>query len=560
MLKSLQKIFLILAGSLAWSLTMVKSGLVYDYGVGFWGANGHDGVWHISLIRALSNGSFEMPIFAGEQIKNYHIGFDLLLAFVNRITNIPISLLYFQIFPLVTASLIGLLTYKFVLNWKKSETAAFWSTFFVYFGGDLGWFVYFLKNGHFGVVESMFWIQPSVLTLINPPYALSLVLILLGLNLMFLQKQKSSLFGFLFLTMFFGLLIQIKVYAGLVVLAALLLTAVYDLLINKKFNYLKVFLGSFIISFLVFLPNLKSGSLLVFKPFWILETMMIFPDRFGWVRFGEAMINYRLGGKFFKAVVAYIIAFLVFLLGNLGTRFLAVFYWTKILRRKKPESFDVFISTAIVIGLIVSLFFVQKGTPWNTIQFSYYSLFFVSIVAGIVFSGVLKISKTKLANYLLIFGMLLFTLPTTISVLAHFLSSRPPAMIQREELAALEFLSKMPKGVVLVMPFDKEAAENARDYPPRPLYLYESTSYVSAYSGQPVWLEDEVNLDIMGYNWQDRRFKLEEVVSSNDSQKLMDFLVKENISYIYLINKSKYASLFLGRNKIYENELVSIYY
>ncbi len=560
MLKSLQKFFLILAGSLAWSLTMVKSGLVYDYGVGFWGANGHDGVWHISLIRALSNGSFEMPIFAGEQIKNYHIGFDLLLAFVNRITTIPVSLLYFQIFPPITAILIGFLTYKFVLNWKKSKTAAFWSTFFVYFGGDLGWFVYLLKNGHFGVVESMFWIQPSALTLINPPYALSLVLILLGLNLMFLQKQKSSLFGFLFLIIFFGLLVQTKVYAGLVVLAALLLTAIYELLINKKLNYFKVFLCSLIISFLAFLPNLKSSSLLVFKPFWILETMMTSSDRFGWVRFGEAMINYRLGGEWLKAVIAYIIAFFVFLLGNLGTRFLAGFYWTKFLRRKKPESFDVFISTAIVIGLIVPLFFVQKGTAWNTIQFSYYSLFFISIVTGMVFSGILQKSKTKLARYLSIFIMLLFTLPTTVSVLTNFLSSKPPAILPRQELAALEFLSQMPKGVVLVMPFDRTAAEKNVYYPPRPLYLYESTSYVSAYSGQPVWLEDEVNLDIMGYNWQDRRFQLEEVLSSNEHQKLMDFLVKENISYIYVINKSKYASLFLGRNKIYENELVSIYY
>ena len=158
MLENLRKTFsigrkallLIVAGSLAWALTMVKSGLRYDYGVGFWGPNGHDGVWHLSLARSLASGSLEMPIFAGEQIKNYHLGFDLLLALVNRITALPVSVLYFQIFPPIMAILIGFLTYKFVLNWKKSQAAAFWSTFFVYFGGNLGWILTLLKGGGLG--------------------------------------------------------------------------------------------------------------------------------------------------------------------------------------------------------------------------------------------------------------------------------------------------------------------------------------------------------------------------------------------------------------------------
>jgi len=69
-------ILLILIGTAVWSLTMVKSGLTYPYGVGFWGPNGHDGIWHISLAQSLAKGSWEIPIFAGETIKNYHIGFD----------------------------------------------------------------------------------------------------------------------------------------------------------------------------------------------------------------------------------------------------------------------------------------------------------------------------------------------------------------------------------------------------------------------------------------------------------------------------------------------------
>ena len=136
-----KEISLILIGTLIWSLTMVKSGLVYPYGMGFWGPNGHDGVWHISLIESLSRGSLEIPIFAGEAIKNYHIGFDLLLAGLHVLTRIPAVNLYFQVIPPILALLIGALTYKL--------TKSLWSVFFVYFGGNWAWVL--------GKGESTFW-------------------------------------------------------------------------------------------------------------------------------------------------------------------------------------------------------------------------------------------------------------------------------------------------------------------------------------------------------------------------------------------------------------------
>jgi len=166
---------------------MVKSGWIYPYGMGFWGANGHDGIWHLSLVESLSRGSLAMPMFAGEVIKNYHLGFDLILAGLHRLTGIPVVNLYFQIAPPVLALLIGFLTFKLTRN--------LWSVFFVYFGGNWAWIL--------GKGESTFWSQASISTLINPPYALSLVVILLGLIL--LDKKRYLLAGLIF-----GLLVQIK--------------------------------------------------------------------------------------------------------------------------------------------------------------------------------------------------------------------------------------------------------------------------------------------------------------------------------------------------------------
>ncbi|MCK4588736.1 hypothetical protein KAT60_02875, partial [Candidatus Woesebacteria bacterium] len=363
---------------------MVKSALVYPFGMGFWGPNGHDGVWHIALINQLAKGSLEMPTFAGEQLKNYHIGFDALLAVIHKITTIPVHNLYFQVIPPLLALLVGILVYKFVLLWRKSKSAAFWATFFVYFGGSFGWLVTFLRDGEIGG-ESMFWAQQAISTLVNPPFALSIVLMFLGLILL-IRYKKSAGFGLLVLiSLIFGSLVQVKIYAGILSLGGLFVAGTFEYFRKKDFNVLKVFVGSFLTSLLLYLPlNKFSSNLIVYRPFWFLETMMGLTDRFYWQRFYEAMVNYRLGNIWIKAIPAYLIAFLIFLIGNMGTRIIKVPLIIKWLRDfKKIRVTEIFLLVVIVGGVVFPMFFLQAGTPWNTIQFFYYSLVFSGVLAGV---------------------------------------------------------------------------------------------------------------------------------------------------------------------------------
>ncbi|MEK7112359.1 MAG: hypothetical protein AAB875_03450 [Patescibacteria group bacterium] len=549
-------IFLILLGTVTWSITMVKSGLVYSYGMGFWGPNGHDGVWHIALAESLSRGSREMPVFSGETLKNYHVGFDLLLAFLHKLTTIPISTLYFQIIPPILALLLGLLTYKFVTLWRKSKEEAFWATFFVYFGGSFGWLVTLIRGGGLGG-ESMFWSQQSVSTLINPPFALSLVLLLTGLIL--LLKKKNLLLSILC----FGILIQIKAYAGALALGGLFMAGIYNLWKGKDRRLLKVFLGSLIVSLLLFLPfNKNSGNLVVFKPFWFLETMMGLTDRLGWLRFHSAMTNYRLGNIWVKTTPTYLVAFAIFWVGNMGTRMVKeIIIWKWIKNLKKVGWIEVFITAVITAGGAIPMFFLQAGTPWNTIQFFYYSLMFSGILAGIVVGEVLSKTPTLVRRTVLAASVILLTIPTTIGTLNHYLPQRPPAKISNEELEALSYLSKEPQGTVLTFPFDRDKAKEAEANPPRPLYLYESTAYVSALAKKTVFLEDEVNLDITGYPWGERKVKVGEFLKSPDAGEARAFLRENDISYIYWI-KGQRALLGegqLGITKIFENDEVDIF-
>ena len=523
---------LIITGSAVWSTTMVKSGLVYNYGMGFWGPNGHDGIWHLAIINSLSQFRADMPIFAGELLKNYHLGFDLFLAIVHKLTSIPISTLYFQITPPLLALAIGWLSYKLVLAWKQSERAALWAVFFTYFGGSLGWVL--------GKGESAFWSQQAISTLINPPFALSLVLLLLGLLLLLRRRLFLAI-------LVFAVLPQIKIYGGLLAFGGLLIASLKDR------SLLKVLFISAALYFLSSYKLLTTGSsLLVWQPGWYLETMMSYSDRIGWTKFYSAMTNYRLAHNWLKGSTAYLVALAIFVAGNLGTRLIGVLKLTK-----KPSWLDLFILSIVAAGLAIPMFFLQRGTPWNTIQFFYYSLFFSGLAAGVAVS---QIKKLRFAVWGLV---IILNLPTTFQTLKHYLPSRPPAKLSHEELEALNFLSRQPRGVVLTYPFDKSAADAAITTPPRPLALYESTAYVAAFSGQPVYLEDEVNLNITGYNWPSRRRQVLDFFASGDLASAKSFLDVSSIRYLYLwdvdVARPGFSDTQLGLRNIFENSQVAIW-
>lgn len=560
-LKNKKLLALIIVGSLTWSATMVKSGLVYPYGMGFWGPNGHDGVWHIALINSLSRGSFEMPIFSGEALKNYHIGFDLILAIIYRITFIPIHNLYFQIVPPILAFLTGVFVYKFVLVWRGSKSQAIWSTFFVYFGGSFGWVFNLIRSRELGG-ESMFWSQQAISSLINPPFALSCLLTILGLIFLIKYKKNPSNKLFFFTVTVFVIISLIKIYAIVLVLSSLFIAGIFEVLKEKRFYALKVFLVSGILSLILFLPfNKNSLSLLVYQPFWFLENMMGLSDRFNWPKYYDAMTAYKSGGNWIKAVPAYGLAFIIFWVGNMGTRIIKevlIIKWIKNLR--SLTYLEVYLASTVLLGGLYPMVFLQSGTPWNTIQFLYYSLFFSAILAGVSMGEFIE-RKSIVRRFVMSTAVVIITVPTTVGTLNQYLPNRPPAMVSLSELEALKFLSDQPMGVVLTYPFDRLAAIKAENKPPKPLYYYESTAYVSAFSGKSVYLEDEVNLDITQYNWRSRHNEVLNFLNSLDHKYVKDFLSINNITYVYWIKgqRARLGETQLGMERIYENSEVDIF-
>ncbi|MCL5090882.1 MAG: hypothetical protein M1514_02620 [Patescibacteria group bacterium] len=548
--KNLPLLFLILVGSLSLSLTMVKSGWVYSYGMGFWGPNGHDGIWHLALINQLSKFSFSHPSFSSFPLLNYHFGFDILAAILRIISGVSAVNLYFQVLPPVMSVLLGILTYKLVSRWTN-KTGAWWATFFVYFGGSWAWLL--------GKGESTFWANQAISTLINPPFALSLIFLLIGFFRLENYLEKKDGRNLLLTAFIFGILIFIKVYAGVIVLGSLLIVFLFSLIVRRNQVILgKLFFFSLIVALAVFLPfNSQSSSLLVISPLWFSHTMLAFADRLGWLRLENARQAYFNSGNWLKWFLAESLALLIFIFGNLGIRFVGLFSLIKLRKINELNERKVFFFSMVFISLILPLIFIQKGNPWNTIQFFYYFQFFLALASGVAM-GKIKLGRT---TRIFVYSIVIFlSLPTTMMTLKNnYLPLRPPSRVSVEELEALKFLGQQPFGVVLAYPFNTEWRKIFSE--PKPLYAYETTAYIPALSGQTEFLGDEMNLEISGYNWQGRREDSIRFFESNNPSWANDFLKNNQIKYLYLVKGQK-VNLNLEEinlKKIFENGEARIY-
>jgi hypothetical protein len=559
-LKRKNKIFLIsllVLGIIGQSMTMIRSGLIYDFGMGFWGANGHDGVWHLALINQVLKGfPPPHPNFAGFKLTNYHYFYDLILALINRFTGIPAQFLYFQIWPVLIAFGLGFLSFWLGWLWRKDFWTGFWLVFFNYFGGSFGWLVTLWRQKEIGG-ESLFWAMQSISSLINPPFAFSLLVLLAGM-IFLLRVKKWSAGKIVGLSLLFGILVNIKAYAGAIGLSAL---AVFSLLklAKRKRGYFLVWLGAVLISLLIFIPiNRQAGSLFIFKPLWFIHSMIESPDRLYLPQLALARYFLIKTGVGPRLILIEALGLALFLIGNLGTRIIGLGDWLIRLKKKKLDDFDGFLISGALASLLPSLFLIQKGTAWNTIQFFYYFLFFANFYAAAVLARLTK-KKTGLCLSLLSL-ILILTLPTSYGSLKHFWGWPPPAALSKPELEALSFLRKQKSAFVLTYPYD-QFEKGKYSTTPIDLRAYESTGYVAAFSGQQTFLEDEVNLEISGYDWPKRRQELIKFFASQDPIWARGFLLNNQIGYLYLVGDQNLplTEADLGIEKIFDNQEARIY-
>ena len=526
---------------------MFRSGVVYDYGVGYFGPLARDGVWHEALIAQLSKAIPPgNPGFAGEALTNYHYYYDLLVSLIARV-GIPVNFLLYRFFPVLFSILLGIGTYKLTQALFKNKFASLLSVFFAYFGSSFGWIVSLVKGEEIGG-ESAFWANQPVSMNLNPPFAISLVIIIFVVLLINSFIKRPKFLNGLVIVLLSGLLIGFKVYAGVILVGGMFLLTVKLAIFHKDYKLLPVFIASLAISLAVFLPQSKdSVGLIKFQPFWLIDTMIDAGDRVGIPNFTARRFAYLAEDKWIHLIGLETICFLIFLVGNLGTRIVGILG----LRKGKLKN-DLFVLVFALMGLsfIPPLLFVQKGNPWNIIQFFYYFLYFAGIFAA---WGLTKVPIPLMAL------IIILTPISSVATFRSWLYPNPPAYLNTDEYEALKFLGKKEDGTVLKHPFDKNLRSQFSD--PFPLSVYADNAYVSAYSGKEVFIEDVEQQLILDVDYGSRlaqadRFFVEKNVSWSNG-----FLKENDIKYVYLpkIYQLPTAEEEYSMIKIFENNGANIY-
>ncbi len=165
------------------------------------------------------------------------------------------------------------------------------------------------------------------------------------------------------------------------------------------------------------------------------------------------------------------------------------------------------------------MLFIQSINPWNTIQFFYYGLFFLSFYVAMFFSR-----PSALVFVLVVVGTI-----GSFGTLRDYVTVNSTSRISYTELSALSKLSTLKKGVVLSPPNQNRTVFS----PPQPQYDYITSSYISALSGQPEYLSDQINLDITGINYQQKLKNANRFYNTTDVSWTKEFLVENNILYVY---------------------------
>ena len=470
--------------------------------------------------------------------------------------------IYFRFMPIVFSILLGLSGFMFVKAWSKSEVAGIWAMFFTYLAGSFGYLIYIPTHKALGG-ESVFWVSQTQSVLGNPPHAAAFIIVTVFLFCLLKFLNTRQLGYFLICVILGGSVIEFKVYAGALILSGLLVIGLYEVL-KRSYQTLILFLTTLFVALLIYLPNsANSQEFLIWQPWWFIRTMVVAPDRLNWLDMELRRQTYISESNWKRVVQLEATAFLIFLFGNLGMRFLGL--WTVYKQASKDiskNSFNLFFLTITIASFFIPVFFLQKGVAWNTIQFNQYFLLLFGFLAALAVTDILKLLKSKYLKLLFSILIIVFAVPTQVGLLLQFYSNRPLSKVSYEELKALDFLRNKGKkeDIVLVAPFNKYESVKYTN-PPIPIYAWYDTGYVPAFSNKKALITDEEQVNIMGYDVDNLVLERKEAFESSNPKTVNNFLKKYKVDYVYLAWQQKFAtaSSTLNLDLLYENKDAKIF-
>lgn len=512
--KNFKLIALISVSALVLAYPVLLNGVPSEEGMWFFGVNEHDGLWHAALMKTLLTDPLgQIPTFSGQSLQGYHVLLDLFGASVAQSFQISEIHIVFQLFPVLFSWLLIVAIYSVGLRLYSASRKAWIVVAFSLFGGNLGYIASLVTHKSL-VWESMFWAQQGTSTMINLPFALSMLGVFTSILIFTETIKRRYVVDVLALSLMMGtFLLGVKVYAGILIITSYGLWSLYRLSIEKSiknlcFRWVILILGIFYI-----FPSLsRAGSAFIVEPGWFIKSMMTSSDRVNVPQWEIARL--RFSQNIMVTCLLWIGGIALFIIGNFGVKLFGIIgLGYKVIKANQKDVYIVLLSI-VLAGMLLPLLLIQRGIAWNAIQFMYYSLF-ISCLGIPAFLQFLHLDKKPFIIVLLF----IFSLPSTVQALhlttQNYQQKNHARIINAYEIQALDVLSNLPNGVVL-SPYDESAV-------------------VPAFSGKSTYFSDPTQAELLLLDYQERQTELHRVfIECMPEIQLKTLMNQNDLTYLYL--------------------------
>lgn len=498
-----------------------SNGILSSTGLYFCCGNLTDNLLHISLTNQLVNNfpPYE-PGMSGIIVKNYHYWGNLVIAELIRVFNLPLIATLFQYSTLFISLFLGLSTVAFGQIANLSRRFIIWLLFFLYFGGDLIFFLVSIIRRELNF--NMSSIEDGAKFLVNPPRAFSIVIFFVGISLLILWVKKKDFYTGVLTALILGSLIGFKVYTGIFALSGIVLLGLY-FLIKKDFRMLIMPVVVLILSLIIYLPVNANAGGLYFTGLHIFENFIVQP----WMmleRLEYARTIYAEHNNWLRVIEYELIYIFTFIITVFGTKLIGVFQSRKSFN-SIPKELNILLLGGIITSAIAGFFFQQYSGGANTFNF----LVSIFIIGSIYTALALDYWLSKIGNKIKLLAIILlifFTVPRVIHETTSNINNLRKGvgfLIDNSELSALKYLREKTdiNSLILV------------DY--RGFKIDAKSPYVSFMSNRQMFLSGmEADLTTHGVDFSTRKLDVDTVLESLDPLKVAKALKQNRIDFIYL--------------------------
>ncbi len=466
-------------------------------------ANNHDSLWHIALQESIKKSIPPVnPVYSPNIIKGYHYLTDIFLSWISVITNITSINIYLKWSPIILAMLWTSSTLLLFFKISKDKVLSYLAAAMVLFASNFVYLTHFFYPGVSGN-QSIFWLDQSVLYLVNQQLVLSLII----LNTIFILMLESIKRYWILIGILLGSLAGIKIYGLVVTLPIFGLIGIWYVIKEKDYSFIKsTVIGVILSSILVFIQGNNLGFPFVFLPGWFIQTMFEAPDKLNYSVWEIHRQLFTQTQNWIRLSLHWISGFLILLVGNYGLKVLGLVFLIFALKRKLLKDKIFYISViSIVISILLPMIFIQKGVIWNSIQFMYFASLPMVILILILGREILS------RKYLIIIFMTIILLnsPTTVYELVKDYHTSSYGVYPANIINGLKVLR------------DKDL-DNFPVITGSGLYEW---SLVPAIVGSPIYYGDQVFYHLLGIDSSDRRRFIEDLESKRVNCPTNTYLV-----------------------------------